>query len=80
MVMLECIIEDIEKFNPLFSRHTWFSNERDSFFQEYNVNSEKAILHHTHQAVIYKSSLLRTIYDLLPVIVRKQVYKLRGIK
>ncbi len=80
MVMLECIIEDIEKFNPLFSRHTWFSNERDSFFQEYNVNSEKAILHHTHQAVIYKSSLLRTIYDLLPVMVRKQVSKLRGIK
>lgn len=44
MEVKECSIENIEKYNPLFSHQTWFSKDRDAFFEDFAKDSQQAIM------------------------------------
>ena len=72
MIMRECSIDDIEKYNPLFARHTYFSEKRDAFFEEYKEDRVEAILNWTTPATVYNRGVKR-LFDVLPVSIRKKM-------
>ncbi len=75
MILLECQIEDIKKYNPLFFRHTNFSDKRDAFFKEYIENPEAAIDKWTVPCEFYKKTLKGRIYAALPQWLRAIIIK-----
>lgn len=75
MKVIECSVDDIKKYNPLFYRQTWFSKDRDNFFEDFKLNRCHAIKKWTSCATIYKRSIKKRVYDFLPVFVRKFVVK-----
>lgn len=75
MVMYECSVEDVKKYNPLFSRQTWYSEDRDKFFDEFKRDSTEAILRFTKPATKYKRTICKKIYDFLPTFTRKFIKK-----
>lgn len=77
MELRKCDIADISAYNPLFSRQTWFSEERDSFFADYVSNPEEAIEVWTKPAKERHQSVKRRVWNCLPVFVRKIVCRLR---
>ena len=76
MEMHSCQLADIEKFNPLFCKQTWFSNKRDAFFEKFIENKEEAIKSYTHPAELYKRSFARKIWCSLPTPIRKTIYQI----
>lgn len=65
-------LEVIKQNNPLFFRHTWFSNERDEFFVDVEKNIIKAkenMLPMTELKRKYSSKL----FSLLPVFIRRKI-------
>lgn len=70
MILLECTINDIEKYNPLFAKHTYFSEKRDIFFDEYKNNPQDTIKKWTISAVEYKRGI-KLLFDILPVNIRR---------
>lgn len=77
MKMRECDIEDIKKYNPLFYRHTWSSERRDVFFQEFVVSPEQTIKKWCKPAQISKENLLRLVWRYTPTRLRKNILELR---
>lgn len=75
MEMYSCQLEDIEKYNPLFCKQTWFSDKRDAFFDSFILNKEEAIKKYTHPAEIYKPSFARKVWASLPTPIRKLIYQ-----
>ena len=75
MLILPCSVDDIKRNNPLFQRHTYFSTERKEFFDEYIVSPGEAILKWTTPATVYKKSIKRKIYDLLPSCIRTFIWR-----
>lgn len=82
MIMRECLVSDIEKYNPLFCRHTWFSENRDPFFDAFIADPDAAVAKWTVPAKVHKKKFRKVLLDILPVPVRRKLYqiKLRGIK
>lgn len=68
-------IEDIEKYNPLFVRQTWFSNDRDAFFKDFVSDADTAIKKWTVPATPYRVSLYRRIFQLLPTRMKAWIKK-----
>lgn len=62
----ETKVSNIVKFNPLFERNTWFSKDRDAFFQDFVKDPRLAISKWTVPHTIYRPSLKRRIYNFLP--------------
>jgi NAD-dependent dihydropyrimidine dehydrogenase PreA subunit len=75
MEIHSCKLEDIEKYNPLFCKQTWFSENRDEFFETFIEDKEKAIKVYTHPAEIHKPSFARKVWSSLPVPIRKLIYQ-----
>ncbi len=71
MKLLECDLENIMKFNPLFYKHTYFSEERDTFFSEFSKKPIETVKKYTMPAVIYKRTLKGILFDILPTYIRK---------
>ena len=78
MIVLGCDVAEIGKYNPLFERQTWFSNERDRFFAEYIKDPISALETWTVDASTFEPSLKRKVYNSLPVFVRRAVLKAFG--
>ena len=43
MLVRPCPIDEVIKYNPLFARQTWFSKDRDKFFEEFKKDPKAAI-------------------------------------
>lgn len=77
MKVEELPIEDVKKFNPLFYKQTWFSSDRDSFFNEF-CDDKKNLNKWVTDAQICKISIKRRIYNALPYFIKmiiKRVHK-----
>lgn len=76
MDLYPCDISEIKKFNPLFCRQTYFSEQRDLFFNDFNLSPDVAIKKYTSTCNIkYKKKFAKKVYDLLPVKVRKKIWQ-----
>lgn len=73
MKMLPCKVNDIEKYNPLFCQHTWFSDERLNFFADFDKEPKCAIEKWTTPAKIYRNSVRRKFFNALPLVVRRAI-------
>lgn len=73
MEWLSCSVDDIKAHNPLFYRHTYFSENRDAFFREFEQNPQKAIADRTHPCRLYRRSLKGQVLDFLPKIIRRWI-------
>ena len=68
-------LDDVIKYNPLFARQTWFSKDRDQFFADFQQDPQAAITKWTKPYSEYKSSILRTVYQHLPLFVKHIIRK-----
>lgn len=59
-------IEDVIKFNPLFAKQTWSSNDRDEFFSDFVNSPQSAILKWTKPANLYHPTFVRRIANIAP--------------
>lgn len=75
MEMRQVSIEDVVKFNPLFDRHTWFSEDRDKFFAEFEKDEDGTIGKWTESFVVNNETMKSVIFTKLPVFVRKILIK-----
>ena len=66
-------IDDIVRYNPLFDHHTWFSKERNNFFNEFVNSPEATIQKWTRPYTVYSYTLKRKLFDSSPVFLRKIV-------
>lgn len=66
MDMLPCSTEDIKQYNPLFHRHTHFSEQRNDFFNDFIVDAQGSIEKWTVSAKAYTQSLKGKVFDILP--------------
>lgn len=73
MNIFECNVNEIIKFNPLFAGHTWFSHNRDVFFNEFKVDKKKAILKWTKDDVTFCCHPKIMLFNHTPKIVRKVI-------
>lgn len=80
MEVFECLIEDIKEYNPLFYRQTWYSKDRDKFFDDFKSNPSVAIKTWTSNAKTNSRSLKRKLYDVLPVFVRHIILEKKQVK
>ena len=71
MDMLPCSTEDIKQYNPLFHRHTHFSEQRNDFFSDFVVDAQGSIEKWTVPAKAYTKSLKGKVFDILPMRVRR---------
>lgn len=79
MRILPCSLDNIRKYNPLFSHQTYFSEDRDIFFKDYIFNSDKAIHKWTNPATIFVISLKRRLLNVMPSFIRCLLYNIRGM-
>lgn len=59
-------VSNVARFNPLFEKNTWFSNDRDSFFADFTKDPEEALNKWTVNYQLFRPSAKRTVYNLLP--------------
>lgn len=71
MEMRQVSIEDVVEYNPLFDRHTWFSEDRDKFFAEFVKDEDGTIKRWTEAYVNANQSLKGKIFCILPELLRK---------
>lgn len=64
-------IEDVVKYNPLFARQTWFSKDRDSFFEDFCEDPSEAIKKWTKPYQLYNVGVIKTIFLYLPSIFKR---------
>ena len=69
-------IEDVVRYNPLFDKHTWFSESRDAFFEDFIEDRNHAIMKWTHPYIESKRSIKRLIFDICSSRVRKLLLRL----
>lgn len=75
MEMRQVSIEDVVEYNPLFDRHTWFSEDRDKFFAEFEKDEDGTIGKWTEGFVVNNETMKSVIFTKLPVFVRKILIK-----
>lgn len=75
MKVMECSIDDIKKYNPLFYRQGCISKGRNSFFEEYAAFPDDTVVKYTNPAAVYKRSIKRRILDVLPQALRGLLLK-----
>lgn len=73
MKMRPITVDDVIRFNPLFARQTWFSKDRDAFFEDFEEDAEKAVRKWTAPAIVHKSSILKDLYFALPSFMKKKI-------
>lgn len=78
MELYMCSVEYIKKYNPLFYRQTFFSENRDVFFAEYQKKPYDSIKKYTQPVVIYRPTLKKKIWAILPKELRKKVAQIIG--
>lgn len=66
MEMRPVSIEDVVKYNPLFDRHTWFSEERDKFFEEFVKDEDGTIEKWTEGYKEAKVSIKNVVFNMIP--------------
>ena len=71
MDMIECKIDVIKENNPLFARQTVFSEDRDSFFEEFIQSPEEAVEKRTEHFAVLKQSFAKKIWAVTPGFIRK---------
>ena len=71
MEMRPVSIDDIIRFNPLFDRHTWFSGDRDKFFDEFVKDEDGTIAKYTKPYQIATMSVKKRIFGILPNSLRR---------
>ena len=76
MDMLDCKVEDIKRYNPLFYRQTEPSDDRNKFFEEYINNPDEAIAKWTKPATIARLSFKRRFFNSLPHVIRHSILTL----
>lgn len=79
MEIRPCSLDNVIKYNPLFARQTWFSNNRDTFFSEFQKNPETAIIKETKPYVKYSYTFKKQIIAELPECVVRTTYKIVNI-
>ena len=70
MEIYECKLEDIKKYNPLFFKQTWFSKDREDFFDDFKKDGTAAIKKWTSEAKENEISFKRKIYNIFPTYIR----------
>lgn len=70
MEMRQVSIEDVVEYNPLFDRHTWFSEDRDKFFAEFEKDEDGTIDKWTNGYKVAKISIKKWVYNAFPVWIR----------
>lgn len=80
MIMFECDLENIKKFNPLFHRQTWFSDDRNAFFEDFTKNPSEAIEKWTIPATLSIVSHKKSLYNFLPIFIRRILIKIKKRK
>ena len=70
-------IDDIKQYNPLFYKQTFFSKNRDYFFEQFKNDNFKAIEAYTRECEINKTNLKNKIYNLLPFKIRNLILSIR---
>lgn len=76
MSLYPCSIEEIKKYNPLFYKQTYFSENRDLFFDEYVYRPEETVEKWTSKTVKYKKKITKKVYDVMPTPIRKKMWQL----
>lgn len=76
MEMRPISIDDIIRFNPLFDRHTWFSEDRDRFFEEFIRDEDGAIDKYTKPYQIATMSFKKRLFGMLPNSIRKYLTRI----
>lgn len=75
MEMYKCSINSIEQYNPLFSRQSFFSENRDEFFKQYHEEGSLALKKWTKPVRRYRVSFKGRIYSVLPEKIRTIIRK-----
>ena len=75
MELRSCSIDDIKKYNPLYCRQTWFSDNRDLFFKDFIENPDNAVEQYTKSSAVSKLSLKKMVWMSLPQTVRSLVIR-----
>lgn len=75
MEMRPVSIEDIVKYNPLFDRYTWFSEDRDKFFEAFEKDEDGTIEKWTKPYAAYNETLKVRIFNSLPTAIRRIAVK-----
>ena len=75
MIVLECEVAEIGKYNPLFERQTWFSKDRDKFFDDFIRDKETALDKWTTDTMVFKPTFKNKVYNFLPVFIRKIILR-----
>lgn len=75
MEMRPVSIEDIVKYNPLFDRHTWFSEDRDKFFEAFEKDEDGTIEKWTKPYAVADLTLRKRMFSCLPVWMRSLLLK-----
>lgn len=78
MEILPCDLSEIGKYNPLFERQTYFSEEREIFFENFKRDQEETIAKWTKPATEFVKSTKLKIFDVLPVQLRRLMLKKIG--
>lgn len=84
MNIREITVDDVVKFNPLFAKQTWFSKDRDAFFEDFEKDTNEAVNKWTEPAIVHKPHFLKDLYFALPSFMKKIIINffqvVRGIK
>lgn len=78
MIVLECDVAEIGKYNPLFERQTNFSKDRDKFFSEFVANEGKALDKWTKTYDVSSLSLKTILLNKFPVWLRRILFRIKG--
>lgn len=75
MKMLECEMKDIEKYNPLFFKHTQDNQDRDSFFKDYinGKSIDELVSKYTKKE---KKTLLNKVKRVMPYSVKLLIIRM----
>lgn len=76
MELRPCRIDDITKFNPLFARQTWFSEDRDAFFRDFKADSQQAIAKWTSPLTVFRPSAKDRLISLMPSGLARLVFRI----
>ena len=68
-------VDDVVKYNPLFAKQTWFSKDRDAFFEDFEADVDNAVSKWTVPAIVYNPSCLKQVYPTLPGWMKKMISK-----
>lgn len=77
MDIRSCSVEDVKKYNPLFANQTWFSMNRNKFFEEFKLNPIETIRKNTTQFYKVSWTPKRIIKVFCPSYLLKIISKLK---